>query len=188
MRPPNTFFLYVGQTRFFWKARAFLSRLGFRGYRRVFGLRRRVQQSRLQTSTFLSLSRLTLWQLIPAIVVAIVMQYVDPFLDAVYSRTGLIITLDIYGTLLGTVAGTGAVLIGLYYAATTAIAGAIYARVPNNIRDLLARERVGNIYIRNLAFLTYLSVILLAFRAAGLAPIKRAGSGILNRGLSGISA
>jgi hypothetical protein len=44
--------------------------------------------------------------------------------------------------------------------------------VPNNIRDLLARERVGNVYMRQLAFLTYLGVVLLAFRAAGLAPIK----------------
>jgi hypothetical protein len=44
--------------------------------------------------------------------------------------------------------------------------------VPNNIRDLLARERVGNIYIRHLAFLTYLGVVLSAFRAAGFAPIR----------------
>jgi hypothetical protein len=100
------------------------------------------------------------------------LQSIDPYLDGLYQRLGLTITLDIYGTLLGTVAATGALLIGLYYAATTAIGGAIYARVPNNIRDLLARDRVGNVYMRQLASLTYLAVVLLAFRAAGLAAVK----------------
>jgi hypothetical protein len=168
----NSLFLYASQARIFWRARALSNRLEFMGHRRLFGIRRHVRENRIQAGTFLSLSWLTLGQLILAILVAIAMQAIDPYLDEVYKRTRLTITLDIYGTLLGTVTGTGAVLVGLYYAATTAIGGAIYARVPNNIRDLLARERVGNVYIRHLAFLTYLGVILLAFRAAGLPPIK----------------
>jgi hypothetical protein len=168
----NTPFLWASQTRAFWKARAFFARIGFLGHRSLFGIRARVRENRAGTTTLLTLARLTIGQVILALAVAIVMQMVDPYFDDFYKRHGLAITPDIYGTLLGTITGTGAVLMGLYYAATTAIGGAIYARLPNNIRDLLARERVGNIYIKRLAFLTYLGVILLAFRATGFAPIK----------------
>ena len=105
---------------------------------------------------------------------AAITQSLDPMLDDLYKRTGLTILNDTYSTLLATVAGMGGVFIGLYYAATIAISGAIYSRVPNNIRDLLARERVGNVYMQFLALLTYSSVILLSMKAAGFAANKLA--------------
>ncbi len=100
-------------------------------------------------------------------------QAINPWLEELYNQTGLKIVNDTYGTLLGTVAATGGVFIGLYYAATTAIAGAIYSNVPNNIRDLLAQDRVGNIYMRFLSFMTFSSIVLLALRAAGFQPNPR---------------
>ena len=65
----------------------------------------------------------------------------------------------------------GGVFIGLYYAAISTIGGAIYARLPNDIRDLLAKEQVGNVYMRLLAWLTSFAVCLLAFHTLGLEPI-----------------
>jgi hypothetical protein len=170
----NSFFLLASQTRVFWTVRALAGRVGFFSHRHVFGIRTRILETRTRTGTLLALARLTIGQVVLAIIVAMVLQKTDPYFDDFYKGLGLSITPDIYGTLLGTVTATGAVLIGLYYAATTAIGGVIYARVPNNIRDLLARDRVGNIYIRHLALLTYLGVILLGLRAAGFAPIKLA--------------
>ncbi len=76
-----------------------------------------------------------------------------------------------YGTLLEAVIGVGGVFIGLYYAAISAIGSAIYAKVPNNVRDLFAQERVGNAYMRLLASLTSFGVCLLAFHTAGFEPI-----------------
>ena len=76
-----------------------------------------------------------------------------------------------YGTLLATFTSIGGIFIGFYYAAISAVCGAIYARVPNNIRDLLAQERVGNAYMRFLAVLTSLGVCLLAFYALSFEPI-----------------
>ena len=172
MRQLNVYFLLASQARLFWKTRAFFARLGFLSHRRLFGIRAHIRDSRTETATLLTLTRLTIVQVVIAILVGIVMQYIDPYFDDFYKRHGLKIAPDIYGTLLGTITFTGAVLIGLYYSATTAIGGAIYARLPNNIRDLLARERVGNVYIRQLAFLTYFGVVLLAFQAAGFAPIN----------------
>ena len=76
-----------------------------------------------------------------------------------------------YGNLLAAVIGIGGVFIGLYYAAISAVGGAIYARLPNDIRDLLAKEQVGNVYMRLLAFLTSFGVCLLAFHTIGFEPI-----------------
>ncbi|WP_431205552.1 hypothetical protein ACQ86E_11940 [Bradyrhizobium betae] len=95
-------------------------------------------------------------------------------LDDFLQISMLQITSDAYTNLLSGVAATGGVLIGLYYAATTAIAGAIYSRVPSSIRNLFSKDHVGNVYMRFLALLTYLSLVLLAFRAAGLPPVRTA--------------
>ena len=73
-----------------------------------------------------------------------------------------------YVTFLAAVSSIGGVFIGLYYAAISAVGGAIYATVPNNIRELLAHERRGNVYMRFLAFLTSLGLILIALRLSGL--------------------
>jgi hypothetical protein len=73
-----------------------------------------------------------------------------------------------YVTFLSAVAGIGGVFIGLYYAALTSVGSAIYAKVPNNIRDLLAKERSGSVYMRYLSTLTLLCVTLIACRVIGL--------------------
>ncbi|MDH5328169.1 MAG: hypothetical protein OEZ68_22030 [Gammaproteobacteria bacterium] len=72
-----------------------------------------------------------------------------------------------YVTFLVTISGIGGVFIGLYYAAISTIAGSIYAKVPNNIRDLLAQERIGNVYMHFLSFITFLGISLVSFRVLG---------------------
>ena len=47
----------------------------------------------------------------------------------------------------------------------------MYAKVPNNIRDLFAHERIGNAYMQFLALITSFGVCLLAFHTAGFKPI-----------------
>lgn len=51
---------------------------------------------------------------------------------------------------------------------------AMYARVPNNIRNLPAHERARNFYLRYLSFVTVLCVMLAAFRVFGLPRIALA--------------
>ena len=72
--------------------------------------------------------------------------------------------------MLGAVAGMGGLFIGLYYAAVSTVASSIYQSVPNDIRGLLARDRLGTSYMRFLAVLTYSEVCLFAFLVAGIAP------------------
>ena len=168
----STLFLLLAQTRLFWKARFALSRLVFLGYRMLFGMKHRIREEGTTTKSLLSLLRLTLGEMVFAIIIAIGLQTLNPCLVPWFTEQGLTIpTESDYGTLLATVIGVGGVFIGLYYAAISSVGGAIYARVPNNIRDLLTQERVGNAYMRYLAVLTYFGVCLLAFHSAGLEPI-----------------
>lgn len=77
-----------------------------------------------------------------------------------------------YVSWLGTISQIGAVFIALYFTAVTAAAGAIYAQVPNNIRNLLAQERGGNVYIRYLTLATFLPLCLIALHFLGFEPIR----------------
>jgi len=79
-----------------------------------------------------------------------------------------------YVSWLGSLAQIGGVFIALYFTAVTAAAGAIYATVPNNIRDLMTRERVGNIYVRYLTQATFIPLCLIALNLAGFPPLRLA--------------
>jgi hypothetical protein len=168
---PNGLFLRLSRFRAFWKARAKLQYFRFLVQRSFFTTRKGVDEGRIRTLSFLQLASTTLKQVLVSIALAACFQSINPWLAWLYAQTGLTIREDTYSTLLATVAATCGVLIGLYYAATTAIAGAIYSNVPNTIRDLLARDRVGNIYMNFLSFVTFPSIALLAMKAAGLPPI-----------------
>ena len=168
----STLFLFLAQTRLFWKARNALSRFAFLGYRGLFGIRYRLQQEGATTKSLLSLLKLTLGDLVLALILATVLQVTNPYFVPWFTEQGFTIPEESdYGTLLATVIGVGGVFIGLYYAAISMVGGAIYARVPNNIRDLLAQERAGGSYMRFLAVFTFFGVCLLAFHSVGLEPI-----------------
>lgn len=173
---PTALFLRLASSRAFWTLRAKFRHFAFLLQRSVFNVRRQFGDGRSRTGTFVQLAVTTTRQLLAAVLLVTGLQAINPWLLDLYSQTGLKIVPDTYATLLGTVAATGGVLIGLYYAATTAIAGAIYSNVPNNVRDLLAQDRVGNIYMRFLSFTTFASIVLLGFRAAGLEPNPFAAS------------
>lgn len=168
----STLFLLLAQTRLFWKARFALSRLVFVGYRMLFGMKHRIREKSTTTISLLPLLRNTWGTLVWVILIAVGLQFLNPYLVPWFTKRGFTILPESdYGTLLATVVGVGGVFIGLYYAAISAIGGAIYAKEPNNIRDLLAEDRVGNAYMRYLAGLTFFGVCLLAFHTLGLEPV-----------------
>jgi hypothetical protein len=86
-------------------------------------------ENKTETGTFLRLSASTFLAIFVSVSFAAITQSLDSLFDDLYKRTGLTISNDTYSTLLATIAGMGGVFIGLYYAATIAISGAIYARV-----------------------------------------------------------
>jgi len=145
----------MGRTRIFWRLRERLHYLQFIVHRSAFGFKNQLADDRRQSTTLFRLGRSTVWQIALSVLIAIVLQLLGPAFDEFLQVSLLQITSDAYTNLLSSVTATGGVLIGLYYAATTAIAGAIYSRVPNSVRGLFARDHVGNVYMRFLALLLY---------------------------------
>jgi len=162
-------FLPLIQFKLFWKAKSLAGRLLFRLKRRAYGGRSKWQEEKAKSRSLAQLFRITGASVLWGILAAIVLQLIDSFLYPVYEYFGLSVADDsTYITLLATICGIGGVFIALYYTAISNIGGAIYAHVPNNIRDLLARERVGSVYMNIVAFITLLGLCLIGFRLLGL--------------------
>ncbi|MDO6487911.1 hypothetical protein Q4503_09385 [Colwellia sp. 6_MG-2023] len=129
---------------------------------------------RSKLELFNSLSRLfqsVLSYFLPPMLVAFTLQYFQPAAQELHSKIGgHLLNVSEYGTFLATITSICGIFIGLYYAAITSISGAIYARVPQNIRNLLLREKMGNAYMRFLAMFTFLGIILLALYIMGGKP------------------
>jgi hypothetical protein len=70
-----------------------------------------------------------------------------------------------YDSLLETVAAATGVFLALYFTAVTAIAASIYVNVPHDIRSLIVGDRLGNLYVRIVAFAMALCILLLVVHA-----------------------
>jgi hypothetical protein len=165
-------FLRLSQFRGFWRLRAKMQRLRFLTLRQLFRARYFAKQERTNAGILFSVVKLAASQLIIAICVAAALQTLELLLVPYLISRWTIPVSPNYVSWLGTIAQIGGVFIALYFTAVTAAAGAIYAQVPNNIRDLLARERVGNAYIRYLTLATFLPLCLIAFHLWGFEPIR----------------
>ena len=161
-------FLALSQVRLFWRLRALGVRVSFRTGSTIFGVRYSLKEERTNYLSLRHLFRVTQTPLFVAVGVATICQYIDPFLLPYYQKLGIAVPADgDYVTFFAAVSSIGGVFIGLYYAGISAVGGAIYAAVPNNLRELLAYERRGNVYMRYLAFLTFFCLTLIAFRLTG---------------------
>ena len=124
------------------------------------------------TTSLLSLLWVILAQLISALVVVVGLQITNSYVTAFFSDKGFTISAGSgYGTLITAFVGAGSVFIGLYYAAISTIGGSIYSRMPNDIRDLLIKEQLGNAYMRLLAWLTFIGLCLLVLHTVGYEPV-----------------
>ncbi len=161
-------FLSLSQLKIFWRLRYLIGKRLFllkrEAYRSKFKWTEEIANSKSLVQLFQSTGLSVLW----GIIAAIVLQLIDSLLYRFYQSIGLDILDDSgYFTLLATICGTGGVFIALYYTAISNIGGAIYSRVPNNIRNLFARERVGGVYMRIVAFITLLGLCLVSLRLLG---------------------
>ena len=168
-------FLLLLQIHLFWKARAALSFLVFHIHRIRFGIKCRIGEMSTSTGSVLLIFRSVLAGLIMASILAILFQVTNPYFMAQLEKIGLPIpSATGYRTLLTTFTSIGGIFIGFYFAAISTVCGAIYARVPNNIRELLIHERVGSAYMSFLAAVTFLGLFLLTFQALGWGPVALA--------------
>lgn len=159
--------------KWIWRMRSFGLQLIF--YASRFGLRatERLKEEVAASRLIRAFVPITFMQVLLAVGTVALLQVTDPYLRASYEMLQWPTEIDngLYGTLLGAIASIGGVFIGLYFAALTSVAAASYARYPSAVRNLLSAERVGGVYIRALAYITCLSLLLLSMRVLGYQPV-----------------
>ena len=171
------FLFRLSRLRGFWTARSRLQRVAHALRAWSFRIRFYSREERSNVSFLLLVVRMTLLPVLIAVFLAGILQAVGPrsieFLDSLLPPASHFAPpLESYIDFLSTVAGIGGVLIGLYYAGIMTVASSVYSGMPTNVRSLLAHDRAGNVYIRFLAFLTTLALLLIAFSLVGFEPSR----------------
>ena len=158
-------FLRFAQYRAFWNARRTVAKAEFLVTSRLYRANQSLEDAGKAGVSFVGMVRVTVKPWFLALIVAAALQYSNPYLSPFFGGHGFKVPDDSdYVTFLAAISSIGAVFIGLYYAAIATVGGAMYAKVPSNLRDLLAQDRFGIVYMRFLSFLTYLCLVLICLR------------------------
>lgn len=158
----------ITETKIYWKARTAIKNIALQLKSRKFSATEKIKNSKQRYTVLQQILKQTQWSIIGTAAAAISLQYIDIYSSPVFHKMGMKVPDDTdYITFLSAIAGIGGVFIGLYYAALSAVGSAIYAKVPNNIRELLAQERYGSFYMRLLSFITLFCIMLIALRITG---------------------
>ena len=169
----NALFSLLAEWEGFWRLREKIRYLTFFVRARIFGFWRVIGERKTEAGIFAGLVRAVLWQLSLAGAIVIVLYWLDEKIQPLLVQWEWKAPMDDgYATLLTTIAGIGGVFIGLYYTALSTVSGAIYARVPNNIRNLLEQDQTGKLYINFLSILSFSCIMFVAFYVIGLGKIQ----------------
>jgi hypothetical protein len=158
-------FLRFAQYRTFWNVRRTIAKAEFLLTSRLYRANQSLKDAGTSSLSLVGIVRVTARPWFLAIVVAAILQLSNPRLCQFFSKHGFSVPDDSdYVTFLAAISSIGGVFIGLYYAAIATVGSAMYAKVPSNLRDLLAQDRFGVVYMRFLSFLTYLCLVLICLR------------------------
>jgi hypothetical protein len=157
-----------GSSPRFWRLRRRLLgwRLGFLGS--VFRARHAAAETSTSASALRALLQNTAISLGLACLLVVALALLQGNADRLASDLSLgALDPSAYDSLLETVAAATGVFLALYFTAVSAIAASIYANVPHDIRSLIVGDRLGNVYVRLVAFTMALCVLLLVVHATG---------------------
>ena len=137
-------FLRFAQYRAFWNARRSIAKAEFLLTSRLYRANQSPKDAGKFGIFFVGIVRVTAKPWFLAVVVAAILQVSNPSLCQFFSKHGFSVPDDSdYVTFLAAISSIGGVFIGLYYAAIATVGSAMYAKVPSNLRDLLAQDRFG---------------------------------------------
>lgn len=172
----------LGSTRLFWRARHGIGWLNFRRLRTGFQLKNGVNTATTEAQYWRAMSKGTFIPIILAIAVGIALyvfeRNISFFTDIGWVNDSFIgryllqeLNNDTYVQMLTVIAGVMGVFLGLYFnAVSTVISSETYSSASGDVRELVLKDRLGNNYVKLVAFLTSLSVVLLAFSATDIPP------------------
>jgi hypothetical protein len=142
--------------RWYWQFRAIYQRSVFRFGEFTFRLKTTVSNTGISIRIF--------WRLFKSIVGSITLAIVAMLVILGLSRLGTTIS-DVnrgsYDTLLFAIVSIAGVFLGFYFTSLNTVAGSLYAKMPESIRELLFEERINNLSTNFVVFLTVLSALFL---------------------------
>jgi hypothetical protein len=169
----------------FWQVRNRWHQSRFWLSKQLYGVRRGAEARAESTSILVSLGRTVVGQLVAAGLLVALLAFLDRNLPIVTLLAGWAARHWQYGqrlvgflpqkaldpsisaATLSTLAQISGLFLGLYFTAISVVAGQNYAKVSTEILDALVREKVGNLYIRVVAFFGATSLILLGCSTFG---------------------
>jgi hypothetical protein len=157
-------YLWLSQFGSAARASAALSHLHFRIRRSEYSVSEWVRSERLQSGALRQLIMRAVPTLIMVGLVAGAIAWLDSRLRTVGIVTAPLAQAGTYAEVMIGIASMGAVFIGLYYAALSAVATRAYADVSTRIRVLLASDIAGRTYMRLLTFVTCFALLHLALQ------------------------
>ncbi|MBM7624272.1 hypothetical protein [Sporohalobacter salinus] len=175
----NNLFLSLAQKQLFWKLRKIIKKILFWIKKNIFKIRYASIDGKENVNSLYRLLKATIGQIFAAIFAVILLQIINPYFIKLCNYLDNKFNLRYYGLdfsflessnyimLFTAIISIGGVLIGLYYASLNMVGSSIYSRVPNNIRDLLAKERMGIVYMNYMSFLTFFSLVIILMRILG---------------------
>ena len=156
---------------YYWKLISGWQRIKFAFETRIFTMKSRTRDQRESFSIFRGISRAIVGPALFAIVFIIVLAAINYFLSTYVTTSRLQFLPDLdqetSKNLLGVVAQVAGVFLALYFTAVSVVASTVYARVPGEIRELLTKEKVGNLYIQIVALTVAVAILLLGKSAFG---------------------
>ncbi len=156
-----------GASRRYWRARQLWRRVRFRMLSLVFRARYRASETSVGATALRYLFRETAKSALVVVALIVVLGLTNDAGRELADKLGLVsVEGSAYDVLLETVGATTGVFLALYFTAVSAIAATVYAAVPHDIRTLIIRDRLGNVYVRGVAFTMALAVLMLVVHAA----------------------
>jgi hypothetical protein len=139
-----------------------LRRARFLVTRRLFGTSYAIEETSTRARALAYLLRSAILPLAIAVAVVVAMdQLNEHFTELEADWHWASITPGAHAILLEAVAAVSGVFLALYFTAVSTVAASVYVNVPHDIRALIVRDRLGNLYVPGVAFTIALSVLLL---------------------------
>jgi len=173
-------FLFLSQSRYFWKVNGYFEKHIFNIDKRKLSISSDIFRIKQDIPYYKEITRYSVKPLLLVVCFAILLQSSNSIVHEFKPDIKIFFAYNLgwrpnfravsdseYVTFLTAISAIGGLFIGLYHAALSSIQSALYSKLPNNIRNLLSAEKSGNVYMRFLAYTTFLSLCLIAFRLVG---------------------
>jgi hypothetical protein len=158
---------------FYWVYRRFISRTGFWCRKQVYWVKDRERVLIESVRVLNEVMRTILGTFLISVLLVAILLFLENLLHRqIWTEffANNLLNASSYTSLLSTIAQIGAVFLGLYFTAVSVVASTVYSEIAEDVRLLLIHEKVGNIYIKSVTFLTSVALIFLVLDVGGLTP------------------